>query len=100
IIQKYVPKETLEKISYGMPTFYYNGNLIHFAMHKNHLGLYPGTGAINHFKDQLQAYKTSKGTVQFPLNQPLPEKLIAGIIAYNVSIMKDKKQLNSSKTKK
>ncbi len=94
IIQKYVPKETVEKISYGMPTFYYNGNLIHFAMYKNHLGIYPGPDAINHFKERLQAYKTSKGAIQFPLDQLLPEKLIADIIAFNVSTLKDKKTPN------
>lgn len=51
IIKKNVPKETVEKISYGMPTFHYNGNLIHFALYKNHLGLYPGSDAIEHFQD-------------------------------------------------
>ena len=84
IIKKYVPEETTEKISYGMPTFYYNGNLIHFAMYKNHLGIYPGPDAIEEFQDQLTSFKTSKGAIQFPLNQLLPEKLIADIIAYNV----------------
>lgn len=96
IIKKYVPKETTEKISYGMPTFYYNGNLIHFAMYKNHLGIYPGPDAIEEFQDQLTSFKTSKGAIQFPLDQLLPEKLIADIIAYNVSKLKDKKAANWS----
>jgi len=94
MIKKYVPEETTEKISYGMPTFYYNGNLIHFAMFKNHLGIYPGPDAIEVFQDQLTSFKTSKGTIQFPLDQLLPEKLIADIIAYNVSKLKDKKAAN------
>jgi len=96
IIKKYVPEETTEKISYGMPTFYYNGNLIHFAMYKNHLGIYPGPDAIEVFQDQLMSFKTSKGAIQFPLDQLLPEKLIADIIAYNVSKLKDKKAANWS----
>src|SRR5690606_10101381 len=96
IIKKHVPKETVEKISYGMPTFHYNGNLIHFALYKNHLGLYPGPDAIEVFQDQLTSFKTSKGAIQFPLNQLLPEKLIADIIAYNVSKLKDKKAANWS----
>lgn len=96
IIQKQVPKNTTEKISYGMPTFYYNGNLIHFALYKNHLGIYPGPDAIEVFQDQLTSFKTSKGAIQIPLDQELPEKLIVDIIAYNVSKLKDKKTLNWS----
>lgn len=94
IIKKNVPKETVEKISYGMPTFYYNGNLIHFALYKNHLGLYAGSDAIEHFQDQLTGFKTSKGAIQIPLDRKLPEKLIADIIDYNVSKLKDKKTPN------
>ncbi len=96
IIKKHVPKETVEKISYGMPTFHYNGNLIHFALYKNHLGLYPGLDAIEVFQDQLISFKTSKGAIQFPLDQKLPKKLIVDIIDYNVSKLKDKKTANWS----
>lgn len=96
IIKKHVPKETVEKISYGMPTFHYNGNLIHFALYKNHLGLYPGPDAIEVFQDQLISFKTSKGAIQFPLDQKLPKKLIVDIIDYNVSKLKDKKAANWS----
>ena len=96
IIKKNVPKETVEKISYGMPTFHYNGNLIHFALYKNHLGLYPGPDAIEYFQDQLTGFKTSKGAIQIPLDQKLPEKLITDIIDYNVSKLKDKKAPNWS----
>ncbi|SFN95953.1 Uncharacterized conserved protein YdeI, YjbR/CyaY-like superfamily, DUF1801 family [Paenimyroides ummariense] len=96
IIKKHVPKETVEKISYGMPTFYYNGNLIHFALFKNHLGLYPGPDAIEVFQDQLTSFKTSKGAIQLPLDQKLPKQLIADIIAFNVSKLKDKKAANWS----
>lgn len=94
IIKKYVPTETVEKISYNMPTFYYNGNLLHFALYKNHLGIYPGSEAIEHFQKQLSGFKTSKGAIQIPLNKPFPEKLIAEIIQYNVSKLKDKSLTN------
>lgn len=94
IIKKHVPAQTVEKISYNMPTFYYNGNLLHFALYKNHLGIYPGSEAIEQFQNQLSGFKTSKGAIQIPLNQPFPEKLIADIIQYNVSKLKDKSAPN------
>lgn len=71
-----------EKISYGMPTFYLNGNLIHFAAYKNHIGLYPAPQGIEAFKDELSVYKGAKGSVQFPLNQAMPLALIARITKY------------------
>jgi uncharacterized protein YdhG (YjbR/CyaY superfamily) len=72
-----------EAISYAMPTFKLEGNLVHFAAYKGHIGFYPG-GHIEPFKDRLVGYKTSKGTVQFPLNQPIPYELIAEITAARV----------------
>lgn len=68
-----------ERISWRMPTFWDKQNIIHFAAFKSHIGIYPGPEAIEHFADQLKAYKTSKGAVQFPYNKPLPLKLIAEI---------------------
>lgn len=90
IIHQTVP-DAKETINYKIPTFRLNGNLIHFAMYKNHLGLYPGAEAIEHFKDDLLKYKTSKGAIQLPLNKVLPEKLIQQIVMYKVDLMKDKK---------
>ncbi len=55
-----------EKLSWGMPTFWQGGNLIHFAAQKEHLGIYPGVEAVEHFAPQLTEYKTSKGAIQFP----------------------------------
>jgi uncharacterized protein YdhG (YjbR/CyaY superfamily) len=55
-----------EKISWGMPTYWREKNLIHFAAHKNHLGIYPGAEAIKHFAPRLMKFKTSKGAIQFP----------------------------------
>lgn len=68
-----------ERISWRMPTFWKGINIIHFAAHKNHLGIYPGDQAMVHFADRLQVYKTSKGAVQFPYNKPIPYDLIAEI---------------------
>lgn len=90
IIKNQVPKETTETISYQMPTFRYNGNLIHFAMYKNHLGLYPGAETIESFKEDLKTFKTSKGAIQIPLDQPLPKNLIEKIVSLNIEKLQDK----------
>lgn len=74
-----------EKISYQMPTFVLNGNLVHFAAFKNHLGFYPVPTGIDKFKKELAAYKTSKGAVQFPLDKPLPLALIRRIVKFRVA---------------
>ncbi|APX71573.1 DUF1801 domain-containing protein [Companilactobacillus allii] len=71
-----------EKISYGMPTFYLDENIVHFAGMKNHLGFYPTPGPIAEFSIQLKDYKTSKGAIQFPYDQKLPEDLIKSIITF------------------
>ena len=71
--------EAEERISWSMPTFWKRHNLIHFAAHKKHIGLYPGVQAMEHFADRLKEYKTSKGAAQFPYDQPLPLALIAEI---------------------
>lgn len=73
-----------EKISYQMPTFYLNGNLVHFAAHMNHIGFYPAPSGIEAFKNELKSYKSAKGSVQFPLDQPLPLELIVKIIKFRV----------------
>lgn len=82
-IKKAAP-EAEECISWRMPTFKQNGNIVHFAGHKNHIGLYPGVSGIETFKDELSDYKTSKGAIQFPLNKPMPLKLITKIVKYRV----------------
>lgn len=83
VIKKAAPGAA-EKISWNMPTFYLNGNLVHFAMHKAHIGFYPGADGIAHFEARLKEYKHSKGAVQFPLDRPLPEKLITDIVTFRV----------------
>lgn len=73
-----------EKISYQMPTFYLHGNLVHFAAHKNHIGFYPAPSGIEAFKDELSAFKSSKGAVQFPITKPIPLELISKIVHFRV----------------
>ena len=84
LIKKNAPNAT-EKLSWNMPTFYQQGNLIHFFLYKHHIGLYPGADAIVYFKEQLTEYKTTKGAIQLPLHKPLPKTLIEAIVKYQVS---------------
>lgn len=76
--------EAEETISYQMPTFKQNGILVHFAAFKNHIGLYPTPSGIEEFKDVLSDYKSAKGSVQFPLDQPIPYDLIGKIVRFRV----------------
>src|SRR5215204_5901380 len=85
-----------EKISYQMPTFFLNGNLVHFAAFKNHIGFYPVPTGIAKFKKELSVYEQGKGSVQFPLDQPMPLDLITKIVAFrlkeNLAKVKAKKK--------
>lgn len=74
--------EAEERISWSMPTFWKQNNIIHFAAQKNHLGLYAGTEAVVVFAEQLKPYKTSKGSIQIPYKEPLPLELIAQIASW------------------
>ena len=89
--------EASEKISYQMPTFFLNGNLIHFAAFKNHIGLYPTPTGIEAFKEELSKYKGAKGSVQFPLNQPIPYDLIKKIVIYRVAESRKKAEAKLKK---
>ena len=84
VIARNAPLAT-EKISYQMPTFFQDGNLIHFAAYKNHIGIYPLPTAIAAFAERLSVYKNAKGSVQFPLGEPLPFELIAEIVRFRVA---------------
>jgi len=88
--------EVTEAISWRMPTFKLYGNLVHFAVNKNHIGLYPGESGIRVFEDKMKDYKSSKGAVQFPLDKPLPLKLVEEIVLYRV---KENTELALSKKK-
>jgi len=76
--------EATEKISYQMPTFYLQGNLVHFAAFKEHIGFYPVPTGIEKFKKELSVFKQGKGSVQFPLEQPMPYDLITKIVKFRV----------------
>lgn len=76
--------EAQEKISYAMPTFFLHGNLVHFAAFKKHIGFYPTPSGTEHFQQQIAAYKSAKGSIQFPLDQPIPYDLIAEIVKFRV----------------
>jgi uncharacterized protein YdhG (YjbR/CyaY superfamily) len=83
IIKAVVPQAT-EAMKYGIPTFVLNGNLVHFAIYKNHIGFYPTPSGINAFKSELKPYKFSKGAIQFPIDKPLPDELITKITKFRV----------------
>lgn len=74
-----------EKISYQMPAFALNGNLVYFAAFKNHIGFYPTASGIAAFQKELSAYQGSKGSVHFPLDKPLPLKLVTRIVKFRVA---------------
>ena len=82
-IRNSVP-DAKEAISYQIPTFRLNGNLVHFAAFKNHIGFYPTPSTIAHFKKELSSYEASKGTIRFPINEPIPFDLIRKIVKYRV----------------
>jgi uncharacterized protein YdhG (YjbR/CyaY superfamily) len=89
--------EATEKISYRMPTFFFNGNLVHFAAFAHHIGFYPTPSGIDAFQRELKPYKTSKGAIQFPLDQPLPQRLISRIVRFRVKENAQKKQARRKK---
>lgn len=93
-IQAAVPEAT-EAIKYAMPTYVLNGkNLVHFAAFKNHIGFYATPSGHEEFKEALSRYKSGKGSVQFPIDEPMPLELIARIVAFrkNEQLMKVSKK--------
>jgi uncharacterized protein YdhG (YjbR/CyaY superfamily) len=95
-IRKAAP-DAKETISYQMPTFTLHGNLVHFAAFKTHIGFYPVPTGIEQFKAELTGYKQGKGSVQFPLDQPIPYGLISKIVKFRV---KENLAKAAAKTKK
>jgi uncharacterized protein YdhG (YjbR/CyaY superfamily) len=83
LIKEVEPKAE-EAISYGIPTYKLNGNLVHLGAFKNHIGFYPTPSAIKFFKKDLSPYKQSKGAVQFLMNEPIPFEIIKKIVKYRV----------------
>ena len=93
-IAKAAPKAE-EAIKYAIPTFILNGNLVHFAAFKNHIGFYPAPAGIEAFKEEVAPYEAGKGSLQFPLDKPLPLGLVTKIVKYRV-----KQNMEKSKSKK
>lgn len=83
-ITKAAPKAE-EAIRYAIPTFILNGNLVHFAAFKNHIGFYPAPSGIEAFKKEVAPYEAGKGSLQFPLDKPLPLTLVTKIVKYRVA---------------
>jgi uncharacterized protein YdhG (YjbR/CyaY superfamily) len=73
-----------EKISYQIPTYYLNGNLVHFGGFKKHIGFYPGASGVAKFKKELSDFKGAKGSVRFPFDEPMPLTLISKIVKFRV----------------
>ena len=88
-----------EKISYQMPTFALKGNLVHFAAYKNHIGFYPTPSGIEAFKQELSIYEGAKGSVKFPIDEPLPLELISKIVTFRVAENLEKAESKAGKKK-
>ena len=96
-IRKAAPKAE-ETIKYAIPTFTLNGNLVHFAAYKTHIGFYPAPMGIEAFKKETAPYEAGKGTLQFPLDKPLPLSLVNKIVKFRVKVNTEKSK--AKKTKK
>ena len=90
-VQKAAPQAE-EAISYQMPTFKLNGNLVHFAAWKNHIGFYPTPSGTKEFQKEIAKYVFAKGSIQFPLNEPMPLALITKIVNFRVKENEGKKK--------
>lgn len=91
--------DATERISYQMPTFWLNGNLVHFAALKNHIGFYPTPSGIEAFQAETSMYKSTKGALQFPLDQSLPLDLIRRIVEFRVAENRGKAAAKAGKKK-
>jgi uncharacterized protein YdhG (YjbR/CyaY superfamily) len=91
-IRSAVPADATEVISYGMPAFKHNGVLVWFAAFSNHCSLFPTASVIEAFKNDLKGFSTSKGTIQFPTNKPLPTALVKKLVKARVAQSKSKKR--------
>jgi uncharacterized protein YdhG (YjbR/CyaY superfamily) len=98
-IKKAAP-DAEEVISYSMPAYKYHGMLVYFAGYQKHIGFYPMPAGIAAFKDELSIYKNAKGSVQFPLDKPLPINLITRIVKFRMQENIEKEALKKAKKKK
>jgi uncharacterized protein YdhG (YjbR/CyaY superfamily) len=88
-----------ERISYQMPMFYQKGVVVYFAVHTKHIGFYPGASGVKAFKKELSDYIYSKGTIQFPMDKPLPFALISKIVSFRVNENLEKAKFKAQKIK-
>jgi uncharacterized protein YdhG (YjbR/CyaY superfamily) len=91
-IRSAVPPEATEAISYGIPTFKYQGPLVWFAAFSNHCSLFPTASVIEAFKSELKGFSTSKGTIHFPTDKPLPTALVKKLVKARVMQNESKKR--------
>ena len=96
LIHEIVPEAT-EKISYGIPTFVLGENLVHFAAYQHHIGFYPTSSGVAHFEDELKDYETSRGTVRFPLDKPIPYDLVRRITEFRAAENRARAKAKKSK---
>jgi uncharacterized protein YdhG (YjbR/CyaY superfamily) len=92
VIRSVVPAETTEAISYGVPTFKLKGPVIWYAAFSKHCSVFPTAAVIEQFKDELKAYTTSKGAIQFPVDKPLPAALLKKMVKARLAEMEEKKR--------
>jgi uncharacterized protein YdhG (YjbR/CyaY superfamily) len=92
VIRSAVPPEAAETISYGIPCFKHNGSLVWFAAFSEHCSLFPSASVIETFKNELKNFYTSKGTIQFPLDKPLPVALVKKLVKARVAQVETKKR--------
>ena len=100
VIKANVPAQTEEKISYQMPTFYLYGNLVHFAAWKNHIGFYPTPSGTKEFREEIAKYEGAKGSIKFPIDEPMPMDLIKKIVEFRVAENLKKAEMKMKKKKK
>ena len=91
-IRSVVPRDATETISYQMPAFKHNGILLWYAAFGDHCSLFPTASIVEEFRDELKGFKTSKGTIQFPIDKPLPIALIKRIVKARVAEHESKKR--------
>lgn len=89
-----------EAIKYGIPTFVLNGNLVHFGGFKKHVGFYPTPSVIEEFREELSVYQSAKGSIQFPLDKPMPYSLIEKLVEFRVMESREKAAVKQKKTTK
>jgi uncharacterized protein YdhG (YjbR/CyaY superfamily) len=92
--------EAVEVISYKMPAYQFHGMLVYFAGYAKHIGFYPGAAVVEHFKDEISKYKWAKGSVQFPLNQPIPADFVRRVVQFRMAQNIEKAASKKSKKEK